>query len=98
MVTICSFPFFVPFYTAFFTSTMLTFQEKVPKFTALFDKCEFHSDFNLDDLFVRTSKIVLKDRETDRQTQTTKSSENLLVPISHQTICPSETICPSSIV
>ena len=32
-------------------------------------------------------KLVFIDRQTDGQTQTTKLSENLFVPFSHQTIC-----------
>ena len=44
----------------------------------------------------RLQNIVFIDRQTDGQIQTTKSSENLFVPFSHQTICPSETICSSS--
>ena len=46
----------------------------------------------------RVRKIVFQDGQTDEQTQTTKSSENLFVPFSHQTICPSETICSFSSV
>ena len=43
----------------------------------------------------RLQNVVFTDGQTNGQILTTKSSENLFVPFSHQPICPSETICPS---
>ena len=50
-------------------------------------ECEFRLDFG------RLVRLYGLHRRTDGQTD--KSSENLFVPFSNQTICPSETICPS---
>ena len=54
-------------------------------------ECEFRLDFGR--LVHLDGQTVFTDGQTDGQIQMARSSENLFVPFSHQTICPSETIC-----
>ena len=107
-ITICS---FVLFFAAFFLSAMLTFQENFPKFIASYDipipvqranypfaRLNVNLGQTLDDLFVWTNKSSSKKGKQTDKLRALNWSENVFVPFSHQTICPSETICPKTAI
>ena len=86
---------FLKFITSF-DSSIPTQQANYP-----FVRLNVNLGRTLDDLFLWMNKSSSKNRlhrRTNRRTttQTTKSSENLFAPFSHQMVCLSETICSSS--